>query len=92
MCGSKVSANHKRMKGFRMIAAKVWQTRRELIELGNTVSDARPNCSPEDWHEPVFCDSGHVASGINVYWDDDDHSIVGLGLRCRKVSWLGSEQ
>lgn len=90
VCSSKVQANSKRMKGFRIVAAKIWQTKRELDDLATTDTDSRNNCGG-NWHDTVYCDPGHVASGVNVYWDRKEDSIVGLGLRCRYVAWLGSK-
>ncbi len=76
------------MKGWRVVAAKVWQTERQIDELALTETFTRPNCDG-DWHDTVYCDEGEVASGVNVYWDRDEDAIVGLGLRCRNVAWKG---
>ncbi len=89
VCSSK-TGNKKRMKGFKIVAAKVWQTKRQIDDLATTETDTRNNCAG-DWHDTVYCDPGDVASGVNVYWDRDEDAITGLGLRCRRIAWLGSE-
>ncbi len=85
VCSSK-TGNERRMKGYKVIAAKVWQTKAQIDELATSDTDQRNNCAG-DWHETVYCPQGEVASGVNVYWAQDEDAIVGLGLRCRKVAW-----
>lgn len=86
VCTSSVDKNFKRLKGLRVYAAKVWQTRERVDELDPATDraqdeHARPNCGR--WHDDVFCDAGYIAQGLNVYSEGD--AITGLGLHCRKV-------
>lgn len=87
-CSSKVTKNGRRVKGIRVVAAEVWQSKREIDELATTRYDTQANCKGE-WHETVYCDSGQVAVGVNVHWSSLDE-ITGLSLRCGYVSWVDS--
>lgn len=83
-CGSKVNRNEKRIKGIKIVAAKVWQTKHQVDALATSDAESNPNCY-EPWHDTVYCDDGWVASGLDVHRDGD--AIVGLALRCRQVGW-----
>ena len=86
VCTSSVDKNFNRIKGLRVYAAKVWQTREQIDELDPTNErfvdeETRPNCGR--WHMDVFCNPGYIAQGINVYSEGD--AITGLGLHCTRV-------
>jgi|GEM_PF-6277801 len=87
-CASKVAKNRDRIKGIRVVAAKVWETKREVEALATTDIGKQANCD-EEWHETVYCDSGRVAVGVNIHWSSEN-AITGIALRCGYISWLGS--
>jgi len=46
-----------------------------------------PDC--KKWQPERTCPKGSVATGIRVYTDDDEHGVVGLGLRCHALEVRG---
>lgn len=41
------------------------------------------------WQPERSCPKGSVATGVRAYFDDDQHGIVGLGLRCHTLEPRG---
>lgn len=41
------------------------------------------------WQPPRTCPKGNVATGVRVYYDDDEHGAVGLALRCHALEQRG---
>lgn len=81
VCSSKVDKNHKRMKGVKLYAAKVWLSKRDVQELTTAIVEDHANCGT--WNAPVYCPANHVATGLIAH--RDGKSITGLGLKCRPV-------
>jgi hypothetical protein len=84
VCTSSVEKNFERVKGIRVTGAKVWQARERVDELRRTDDRTRPNCPPDSWHRPAFCNTGFVAQGLNMY-SNEEGALTGIGLHCRKV-------
>ena len=83
VCSSQNDNNYKRLKGIKIIAAKVWLTQPEVESLTTTVIQDHTNCGT--WHETVYCPGGTIAYGINVHRDGDE--ITGLALKCRDIDF-----
>ena len=41
------------------------------------------------WQPERVCPKGAVATGVRAYFDDDEHGLVGLGLRCHALEQRG---
>jgi hypothetical protein len=46
-----------------------------------------PDC--KKWQPERSCPKGSVATGVRAYFDDDEHGIVGLALRCHALDPRG---
>lgn len=46
-----------------------------------------PDC--KKWQPERSCPKGSIATGIRAFFDDDQHGVVGLGLRCHALEPRG---
>lgn len=46
-----------------------------------------PEC--KKWQPKRACPAGSVATGVRGYWNDADHGLVGIALRCNAIEARG---
>ncbi len=82
---NKKSSSKNRLKGIRIYPARVAASG-TVTNINTFEEERRHHC--DTWFPPVFCSDGEIASGVNIYYEDD--VFRGLGLRCRSVERLDS--
>jgi len=65
-----------------------------VIEPDGTLKAAKasvrlefPDC--KKWQAPRACPKGAIATGVRAYFDDDEHGLVGVALRCHALEQRG---
>jgi len=82
---NKKSSSKNRLKGIRIYPARVAASG-TVTNINTFEEERRHHC--DIWFPPVFCRDGEIASGVNIYYEDD--IFRGVGLRCRSVERLNS--
>jgi hypothetical protein len=74
--------------GFR-IAGAVLESDGTLKPGKAIVKAEFPDC--KKWQPERACPKGSVATGVRAHFDDEEHGLVGLGLRCHALEVRGSK-
>lgn len=80
--GNKNGLNQ-RLKGIKIVAAKVLDAERRVVDTTETKFTTHANC--KYWNNQTTCPSGQVATKVVIH--QADGAAVGLSLVCRKLVW-----
>ncbi|GEM_PF-2326589 len=79
---NKKQSRKNRLKGIALYAATL-STSPPLVRSINAAAEKAQHTNCRKWHQYVGCPNGYIATGLQIYSQDD--SFRGLGLKCRKV-------